>query len=109
MVAGPVPAALHARGSQGCNAGFVALGDPRLGFDLIPLGSGIVVEVVEVEVELAANSTVGVDALLEPEVGVKLAALVVAVVVVLDAAGFNVSPMPVWTVTSVPGVTSEGL
>jgi hypothetical protein len=67
------------------------------------------VVVVEVEVELAANSTVGVDAVLEPKVGVKVAALVVALVVALDAAGFNVSPVPVCTVTNAPGVTSEGL
>ena len=79
-----------------------------MGFDLIPLGSGIVVVVVD-EVELAASSTMR-EAIDPPEVGVKAAVLVLSVVVVVVATlGFKVSPVPVWTVTNAPGVTSEGL
>lgn len=104
--AGPVPAALHARGSHGCNVGLVALGVPRLGFDLMPLGSGIVVEetggVFDVS-RVVNDASVADDVVAEEE------APVVRVVVVAVTVGFNVSPVPVCTVTNAPGVTSAGL
>jgi hypothetical protein len=43
VAAGPVPAALHARGAHGSSAGFVVLGTPKFGFVAMPLGSGMVV------------------------------------------------------------------
>lgn len=74
---------------------------------MMPLGSGIVVVVVDVE--LAASSTKKDAIVPDPVVDVNAAVLVFTVDVVVDTASFNVSPVPVWTVTNAPGVTSEGL
>ena len=105
--AGPVPAELHGRGSHGSNVGLVELGVPRLGFEAIPLGSGTVVVVVDVEVELAANSTM-ID-IIDVVVDVYAEVPAFTVVAVVATVGFKVSPVPVWTVTREPGVTSDGL
>ena len=74
---------------------------------MMPLGSGIVVEVVDVDAELAANCTMNDAKAPDPDAGVNEEVLVFVLGVAL-AAGFNVSPMPVCTVTSAPGVTSAG-
>jgi hypothetical protein len=75
----------------------------------MPLGSGIVVVVVDVDVELAASSTKKDADVPDPLVDVNAVVLVFTVEVVVDTAGFNVSPVPVCTVTRAPGVTSDGL
>jgi hypothetical protein len=72
----------------------------------MPLGSGtVVVVVVDVDVELAANSTI--NDVNDDEFNAEV--LVFTVDFVVDTVGFNVSPVPVWTVTRAPGVTSDGL
>jgi len=77
-----------------------------LGFVAIPVGSGTVVVVTD---DVAANvMTRGEidDAGLR---GFEVEEVLAVEVVVVDTVALRVSPVPVCTVTSAPGVTSAGL